>query len=146
MPPVLTSWTGARWRLFSAPKVTMDRATAQSRTRDKIDLVTGGQGLTFNKFDRYTSRVYLTELSELPDRVRQYPVPCQRDYLVTYNNNLRRYGSLPYAMQAAWWALEERRQKLEHDKRMGRDQQSPADMAQMIIDKAKPLRPQIVVA
>ncbi|MEW5875814.1 MAG: hypothetical protein AB1752_11625 [Candidatus Zixiibacteriota bacterium] len=124
----------------------MDRATAQSRTRDKINLVTGGQGLTFNKFDRYTSRVYLTELSELPDRVRQYPLACQRDYLVTYNNNLRRYGSLPYAMKAAWRALEHRKEKLEHDRRAAAGKINPEDIARQIIDKATPLRPQIVVA
>jgi len=125
----------------------MDRAKAQSQLREKISVVTGGEGLTRNAFDPRTSRIYFTHLHELPDGVKNYPEPCQRCYLVTYNNNLRRYKSVPIAMQAAWKALKQRHEKWLHDQRESRrSRPSSEDIARDIIDRGKQLRPQIVVA
>jgi hypothetical protein len=115
--------------------------------REKINIVTGGEGLTRNVFDPRTSRIYFTHLHELPDSVKNYPEPCQRCYLVTYNNNLRRWKSVPIAMKAAWNALTQRHEKWLYDQRESRrSRPSSDDIAREIIDKAKPLRPQIVVA
>jgi len=125
----------------------MDRATATSKMREKINLVTGGEGLEVRNFDSRFSRIYYTELHELPDSVRNYPEPCQRAYLVTFNNNLRRYKLHGYAMSAAWKALQNRHEKWLHDEREAkRSRPTAADVAYEIFDKAKPLRPQIVVA
>lgn len=114
--------------------------------RDKIDRVTGGQGLEVAKFDMHTHSVYYSDISELPDKVKHYPVVCQRHYLVTFNNNLRRWHSVPLAMKAAWSALLRKDEELKAEQRKRGTKADPADIAREIIDKSTPLRPQIVVA
>lgn len=56
-------------------------------------------------FDPRLSRIYLSSLDEVPDRVKNHPPAVQWDYLRTYNNNLRRFGDVNYAMAAAVRAM-----------------------------------------
>jgi len=71
------------------------RDTQRSVLRNKINR------LEVFKFDPNLSRIYFTHLSELPDRCRDYPERAQRAYMVTFNNNLRRWGVFDVAAKAA---------------------------------------------
>lgn len=43
---------------------------------------------------------------QVPDRVKNYPLPAQRAFVVSFNNNLRRWGDVNFAFKAAWKTLE----------------------------------------
>lgn len=68
-------------------------------------------------FDPRLSRIYYTELSELPDAVKNHPHAAQRAYLVTFNNLLRKTGDQPKAMRGAWKALRNKVSQLNDMKR-----------------------------
>lgn len=69
--------------------------------------------------DPRLSRIYFTELSELPDKVKMQPPAAQRAFMVTFNNWLRRYGDQAKAFRAAEKAMRTKVSQLKAMKRRG---------------------------
>lgn len=68
-------------------------------------------------FDPRLSRIYYSELSELPDAVKNHPHAAQWAYLITFNNILRKTGDQPKAMRGALKALRNKLSQLQDMKR-----------------------------
>lgn len=67
------------------------------------------------------SKVYLTDLSEVPDVIKNYPPQCQAAYLVTYNRWLAKAGDIAKAIRAGTRAAKTKRQQLEHRLKIKRE-------------------------
>uniref|UniRef100_A0A6M3JZF9 Uncharacterized protein n=1 Tax=viral metagenome TaxID=1070528 RepID=A0A6M3JZF9_9ZZZZ len=60
------------------------------------------------------SKVYLTDLSEVPDRIKNYPPQCQAAYVITYNRWLAKHGDVPKSIRAGSKAAQCKRDQIEH--------------------------------
>ena len=78
---------------------------------------------TYN-FDPRLSKVYLSAESEVPASISNMPRRCQRAYIATFNNNLKRWGEVTFAMKAAVKAA---RATLEYLKDQARKASIPFD-------------------
>lgn len=63
------------------------------------------------------SKIYLTELHELPDSVKNYPEAAQRIYMASFNVNLRMSGDQSRSMKAAWKSLQNKMKQINADKK-----------------------------
>lgn len=68
-------------------------------------------------FDPRISRIYLSDVSEVPDHVKNHPLPAQRAYLVTFNNVLAKTGDQSKAMRAGAKAVRTKLSQLQDMKR-----------------------------
>ena len=78
---------------------------------------------TYN-FDPRLSKVYLSAEGEVPESVKNMPKRCRRAYIATFNNNLKRWGEVTFAMKAAVKAA---RATLEYLKDQARKKAIPFD-------------------
>lgn len=83
----------------------VDRMRAPVKERErmskKVTAVTAAE-----MFNPHTQTLYLTEFHELPERVRNHPIPVQKVFMACYNIHIRRWGDVNQAMKAAWKAAE----------------------------------------
>jgi len=50
---------------------------------------------------RYMNKIILTDLCEIPDKWKSYPLAVQQVYLASYNANIERWNSVAWAMKTA---------------------------------------------
>lgn len=50
---------------------------------------------------RVMNKIILTDLSEIPDKWKSYPLPVQKVYLASYNANIERWNNVAWAMKTA---------------------------------------------
>lgn len=122
------------------PREARVRAREETRHHRKVVRLRAAE-----MFDARLSRVYFTELSELPDGVRQYPEYCQRAFMATFNNWLAKCGETGKAFFAANKALDNARRQLAARAKRERDNERRRLETDFDVDRLRPLRPQIVV-
>ena len=118
------------------PTEARDRAKAERRHHKKIYKLNQAE-----MFNPRLSRIYYSSVDELPDRVHDYPGKCQRAFMVTFNNWLRKSGDVPKSMFAANKALNRVWERIKRE-RIDEWKTKP----QTDYDAMLPRRPQIVVA
>lgn len=68
-------------------------------------------------FDPRLSRIYFSELSELPDSVKNHPPRAQRAFMATFNNVLAKTGDQAKAMRGGHRALRNALLQIEDQRR-----------------------------
>jgi hypothetical protein len=68
---------------------------------------------------RVMNKILLTDVSEIPDKWKSYPVAVQRVYLASYNANINRWNNVAWAMKTAskaanmkWKQIQEERSRI----------------------------------
>jgi len=95
-------------------------------TQDKI----AADQLALNRaeiFDPQLAKLYLDDLVEVPDSVKNYPEGCQAAYLVTFNRWLAKTGDVSKAMRAGMKAVRTKLDQLAADRRNRKEKRELKD-------------------
>lgn len=89
----------------------MDKAKEQKKLTAKMER------LTACRFNLDVVKLYLKDISEVPDAIKNLPVRAQWAYVRTFNTNLRFKGDITWAIKAANKAARNMADYIEAEKR-----------------------------
>jgi len=100
--------TKTRHRITATAAATLPVRTQEKIARDQFKLNAAEMG------DPRLSRIYLSDMCEVPDSVKNYPKSCQAAYLVTFNRWVAKSGDVAKAMRAGMKAVRNKSAQLAH--------------------------------